>query len=87
MVFPEDVLKEVLLPDDQFGLYDIEHIKAFWVHQKAKIEAQSYKDNLQLSGDFDALKRKLGSVEGDLLQLEEYKARNNELETQHVVDS
>ena len=36
LVFPEDVLKELLLPDDQYGIYDIEHIQQFWTHLKSK---------------------------------------------------
>lgn len=30
LVFPQQHLDELLLPDDQFGLYDIEHIRSFW---------------------------------------------------------
>jgi hypothetical protein len=46
LVFSEETLKELLLPDDQYGLYDIEHIKQFWLHQKSKQEALTYHENL-----------------------------------------
>lgn len=35
LVFPQQHLDELLLPDDQYGLYDIEHIKAFWTLLKS----------------------------------------------------
>lgn len=59
LVFPEDVLKELLLPDDQYGLYDIEHIRQFYTHLKAKQEAQKRIDSGQIIEDFEAIKKKL----------------------------
>ena len=32
LVFPENVLSEVLLPDNQYGLYDIDTLRQFWLH-------------------------------------------------------
>ena len=32
LVFTEDTLQEVLLPDDRIGTYDIEHLRQFWLH-------------------------------------------------------
>jgi hypothetical protein len=87
LVFPEDFMKEVLLPDDSLGLYDIDHIKQFWLHLKSKQEAQTYKDNLQINDDFEAMKRKLSSVEESCLELEELKIRNAELEAQLMRDA
>jgi hypothetical protein len=46
-----------------------------------------YRDNLQLNDDCVALKRKLSSVEGSCLELEELKARNGELEQQLMLDA
>jgi hypothetical protein len=64
LVFSEETLKELLLPDDQYGLYDIEHIKQFWLLHKSKQEALTYHENLQTKDDFEALKKKLALVEG-----------------------
>ena len=30
LVFPEPTLQEVLLPEDQIGMYDIDHLRQFW---------------------------------------------------------
>ena len=30
LVFPEPTLQEVLLPEDQIGAYDIDHLRQFW---------------------------------------------------------
>ena len=34
IVFPENILSEVLLPDEKVGNYDIEHLRQFWLHMK-----------------------------------------------------
>lgn len=35
LVFPQQHLDELLLPDGEFGLYDIEHLRQFWTHLKS----------------------------------------------------
>ena len=59
IIFPEEILKEILLPEDQYGLYDIDHIKQFWLHLKSKQEALKRTENGQLVEDFAAIKKKL----------------------------
>ena len=50
LVFEGPMLEEVLLPDDKIGSYDIEHMRQFWILQKARneqsvmIENESLKD-------------------------------------------
>lgn len=41
LVFPQHLLDELLLPDDQYGLYDIEHLKNFWTLMKTQTEQES----------------------------------------------
>ena len=41
LVFPQHHLDELLLPSDQFGLYDIEHLRNFWTLMKAQNEQES----------------------------------------------
>ena len=36
IVFPDNILSEVLLPDDKVGNYDIEHLRQFWLHMKTQ---------------------------------------------------
>ena len=41
LVFPQQHLDELLLPDGEFGLYDIEHLRQFWTHLKSKNDNES----------------------------------------------
>lgn len=36
LIFPEPTLQEVLLPDEQIGSYDIDHLSQFWQLTKSK---------------------------------------------------
>ena len=37
LVFPQPTLQEVLLPEDQIGMYDIDHLRQFWQLQQSKM--------------------------------------------------
>ena len=41
LVFPQNHLDELLLPDNQYGLYDIEHLRSFWTLLKSQTDNES----------------------------------------------
>lgn len=41
LVFPASHLEELLLPDDQLGLYDIDHLRNFWTLYKNQTDQES----------------------------------------------
>ena len=41
LVFPQQILEEVLLPENELGLYDLEHLKQFWTHMKQENDNES----------------------------------------------
>jgi hypothetical protein len=42
VVFPPKHLEELLLPEDQLGLYDIEHLKQFYTLLKSQNEQETH---------------------------------------------
>jgi len=41
LVFPTHMLDELLLPEGEYGLYDIQHLKPFWTHLKNQTDNES----------------------------------------------
>jgi hypothetical protein len=49
------MVEEVLLPEDKIGSYDIEHLRQFWILQKARNEQTIIVEN-------DKLKEEAGKL-------------------------
>ncbi len=41
LVFPPQHLEELLLPADQYGLYDLEHLRGFWTLLKSQMQSEN----------------------------------------------
>ena len=74
------MLDEVLLPDDKIGSYDIEHMRQFWILQKARNEQQMMIENESLKDQVLLLKETIGKNENDTAKQEEMEKRIAELE-------
>ena len=41
IIFPPKMLEEVLLPDDEYGLYDVDHLKSFYTLVSSQAESEN----------------------------------------------
>ena len=64
------MVEEVLLPEDVIGSYDIEHLRQFWLLQKARNEQTIIVEN-------DKLKEEAGKLQDTIKQLEQEKSDLN----------
>ena len=55
LIFEGPMVEEVLLPEDKIGSYDIEHLRQFWILQKARNEQTIIVEN-------DKLKEEAGKL-------------------------
>ena len=63
IVFPENIVSEVLLPDDKMGHYDIESLRQFWVHIKQQQEAAFMHKNKEMNDELIELREKSNTDE------------------------
>ena len=61
LIFPEPTINEVLLPDDQIGSYDIDHLRQFWQLQQAKMQQEKIQENFKLQTEITELKGKVAT--------------------------
>lgn len=79
-MFPQQHLDELLLPDDQYGLYDIEHIRSFWTLLKSQTENESTHIIEIMKEEKKVMYQKISQYERELADKEEAQRRIIELE-------
>ena len=80
LVFPQQHLDELLLPDDEFGLYDIEHLRQFWTHLKSQTDNESTHIIQVMKEEKQMLMHKIQQYERDLADKESFQRRQQEME-------
>ena len=65
LIFPEPMLSEVVLPDDQIGIYDIDHLRQFWQLQQSKTASSQLLETDRLNKEIEELREQVGA-QGDL---------------------
>ncbi|CDW85360.1 abc transporter family protein [Stylonychia lemnae] len=82
MVFPQNYLDELLLPDDQFGLYDIDHIKSFWTLMKSQNDTESTHIIEIMKEEKKVMYQKISQYEREISDKEDSQRKIQELEGQ-----
>ena len=91
LIFPEETLQEVLLPEDQVGHYDIDHLRNFWQLTQSKQAASQLTESDNYQKEIESLKEQLVTheeltmkVEGLESTLELLQKSENELKAENA---
>jgi hypothetical protein len=75
-------LDELLLPEGEFGLYDIEHLRQFWTHLKNQAETESTHIITVMREEKQMLMQKIHSYERDMTEKASIDKKLKEMEGQ-----
>ena len=84
LVFPQQILDELLLPDTQIGLYDIDYLRNFWTLHKKNSENENTHIIEVMREEKKMMYEQIATQKKDLETKMGFERRNQELEAQQA---
>lgn len=82
LVFPQNHLDELLLPEGQYGLYDIDHLRQFWTLYKSQAENENGHIIEVMKEEKKVMYEKISRAEKEIDEKDGLQRRLEEMEAQ-----